>query len=319
MDKIVVASARCGVFIHSAILILLAVVWLCAGRRCRRFCYSEKLDSGSRTLGYDRFLIQHDVCAFAGLEVAPVGAGRHRNHSVIFSAMAVSAAVIVGIYEVGTRALNALLPLGRADIVAGVMQAMHAAADTAAYAVVNSCYMAICMFFGALEAGATRLMGPVICSGKPRVNNLLGDRIGKCTSGVENARLCLDCTGGCVTRSCVFDFLRQKSVAAALLDVNGANDHHLFYSYLVMFPAFLAFTWASAGYAKRIFKIPGESFADYLPALGFLSIAVPLRCYLFRAFSKLIWAGYFSTPGRYWRNRAGGCRRGVHLPSGAET
>ncbi len=64
--------------------------------------------------------------AFAGLEVArlpgvPVIPQRD------FPRACVSAAVIVGIYMV-VRALNTLLPAGKTDIAAGVMQAMHAAA-----------------------------------------------------------------------------------------------------------------------------------------------------------------------------------------------
>lgn len=52
--------------------------------------------------------------AFAGLEVAPMIAGRTRNPQRDFPrAMAVSAAVIVGIYMVGTWALNTLLPAGK--------------------------------------------------------------------------------------------------------------------------------------------------------------------------------------------------------------
>ncbi|GAR27186.1 hypothetical protein NGUA08_00006 [Salmonella enterica] len=58
-------------------------------------------------------------------------AGLPRNPRRDFPrAMAVSAAVIVGIYMAGTWALNTLLPAGKTDIVAGGMQAMHASSDT---------------------------------------------------------------------------------------------------------------------------------------------------------------------------------------------
>ncbi|MEI4907890.1 amino acid permease, partial [Klebsiella pneumoniae] len=115
--------------------------------------------------------------AFAGLEVAPMIAGRTRNPQRDFPrAMAVSAAVIVGIYMVGTWALNTLLPAGKTDIVAGVMQAMHAAADTLHMPWLIP-VMAICMFFGALGQINSWLVGPIyMLQEASREDNLLGDK-----------------------------------------------------------------------------------------------------------------------------------------------
>ena len=69
--------------------------------------------------------------AFAGFEVAPMVAGRTKNPQRDFPrAMALSAIVIVGIYMIGTIAVNTLVPAGKTDIVAGIMQAMKSGAET---------------------------------------------------------------------------------------------------------------------------------------------------------------------------------------------
>lgn len=95
-------SARCGVFIPSAILILLAVVWLCTGHQMQTDYTTAK--NWIPDLGHwDTIVFLSSMMfAFAGLEVAPMIAGRTRNPQRDFPrAMAVSAAVIVGIYMVG--------------------------------------------------------------------------------------------------------------------------------------------------------------------------------------------------------------------------
>ncbi len=53
-----------GVFIPSAILILLAVVRLCTDTRCRRTTIRCARKNWIPDLGHrdDRFLVQHDVC-----------------------------------------------------------------------------------------------------------------------------------------------------------------------------------------------------------------------------------------------------------------
>ncbi|SUH36069.1 putative amino acid transporter [Salmonella enterica subsp. enterica] len=168
-------------------------------------------------------------------------AGRTRNPQRDFPrAMAVSAAVIVGIYMVGTWALNTLLPAGKTDIVAGVMQAMHAAADTLHMPWLIP-VMAICMFLALSGKLTPGWWGRFICSRKPRVKIICWGPNRQITSGVENARLCLDCTGDYCHGPVFFDFYFAKR-CGGLLDVNGANDHHLFYSLSGDVPGVLAFT-----------------------------------------------------------------------------
>ncbi len=100
-------------------------------------------------------------------------AGRTRNPQRDFPrAMAVSAAVIVGIYMVGTGAKHAFTRR-KTDIVAGVMQAMHAAADTLHMPWLIP-VMAICMFL-ALSGRLTRLVGLIyMLREASREDNLLG-------------------------------------------------------------------------------------------------------------------------------------------------
>lgn len=162
-------SAWSGVFIPSAILILLAVVWLCTGHQMQTDYTTAK--NWIPDLGHwDTIVFLSSMMfAFAGLEVAPMIAGRTRNPQRDFPrAMAVSAAVIVGIYMVGTWALNTLLPAGKTDIVAGVMQAMHAAADTLHMPWLIP-VMAICMFLALSGRLTPGWWGRFICSRKPRV------------------------------------------------------------------------------------------------------------------------------------------------------
>ncbi|SUG87567.1 putative amino acid transporter [Salmonella enterica subsp. enterica] len=141
-------SAWCGVFIPSAILILLAVVWLCTGHQMQTDYTTAK--NWIPDLGHwDTIVFLSSMMfAFAGLEVAPMIAGRTRNPQRDFPrAMAVSAAVIVGIYMVGTWALNTLFTR-RENRHRGRRHAGYACCcGHAAYAVVNSCYGHLYVFW----------------------------------------------------------------------------------------------------------------------------------------------------------------------------
>ncbi len=91
--------------------------------------------------------------------------------------------------------------------------------------------MAIYCMFLALSGKLTRLVGPIYMLGKPRVKMSAGDRIGKLHPvWKENARLCLDWQAIIVTVLCFFDFYFAKRCGGLHWIVNGANDHHLFYS-----------------------------------------------------------------------------------------
>ena len=57
---------------------------------------------------------------------------------------------IVGIYMIGTIAVNTLVPAGKTDIVAGIMQAMKSGAETLGAPWLLP-LMAVCLFFGAVD------------------------------------------------------------------------------------------------------------------------------------------------------------------------
>ncbi len=130
MDKIInsISASGAACIYSSAILILLAVVWLCTDTRCRRLHYSEKLDSDLDT-GIRSLSLSSMMFAFAGLERSPpMIAGRTRNPCDFPRAM--------GRLRRRTLSLGSIWSAIRAkhaftrretDIVAGVMQAMYAA------------------------------------------------------------------------------------------------------------------------------------------------------------------------------------------------
>lgn len=289
-------SAWCGVFIPSAILILLAVVWLCTGHQMQTDYTTAK--NWIPDLGHwDTIVFLSSMMfAFAGLEVAPMIAGRTRNPQRDFPrAMAVSAAVIVGIYMVGTWALNTLLPAGKTDIEAGVMQAMHAAADTLHMPWLIP-VMAICMFFGALGQINSWLVGPIyMLQEASREDNLLGDRIGKLHPVWKTPAFALTVQAIIVTVLCFSTFI-SPSVAAAYWMLTALTTITYFIPYLVMFPAFWRLRKTQPD-TPRSFKIPGKVLPAILPALGFLSIAFAVAL-LFIPPSQIDMGGYFQYAGK---------------------
>ena len=154
-------SAWLGVFLPAAIIVLLAVVWLASGRPMATD-YSH-LDGWLPDFSqWDTIVFLSTMMfAFAGLEVAPMIAGHTRNPQRDFPrAIAVSVLVIVGIYMSCTAALNVLIPAEKTDIVAGVMQAITAAADVLGVPWLLP-FTAVCLFFGAIGQVNSWLVGPI--------------------------------------------------------------------------------------------------------------------------------------------------------------
>ena len=265
-------SAWCGVFIPSAILIVLAIVWLVTGHKMQTDYAHATLWIPDLSHWDTVVFLSSMMFAFAGLEVAPMIAGRTRNPQRDFPrAMAVSAAVIVGIYMIGTWALNTLLPAGKTDIVAGVMQAMHAAADTLHMPWLLP-VMAICMFFGALGQINSWLVGPVyMLQEASREDNLLGERISKLHPKYQTPAFALVMQAIIVTVLCFSTFI-SPSVAAAYWMLTALTTITYFIPYLLMFPAFYRLRITQPD-TPRSFKIPGRILPVILPALGFISIA----------------------------------------------
>lgn len=289
-------SAWCGVFIPSAILILLAIVWLATGHPMQT-PYSSLSDWTPDLSHWDTIVFLSSMMfAFAGLEVAPMIAGRTRNPQRDFPrAMAVSAAVIVGIYMIGTWALNTLLPAGKTDIVAGVMQAMHAAADTLHMPWLLP-VMAICMFFGALGQINSWLVGPIyMLQEASREDNLLGERISRLHPRYQTPAFALVMQAIIVTILCFSTFV-SPSVAAAYWMLTALTTVTYFIPYLLMFPAFCRLRITQPD-VPRSFKIPGKVLPVLLPVLGFLSIAFAVFL-LFIPPSQIDMGGYFQYAGK---------------------
>ncbi len=138
----------------------------------------EKLDSGSRTLGDTiRFSYPSMMFAFAGLEVAPMIAGRTVIPQRDFPrAMAVSAAVIVGICYGRYWALNTRLPAGKPWRKASCRYAC--CCGHAMPWLIPVIWPSVC--FWRSPGKLTRLVGPIyMLEEASREDNLLGDRIGK--------------------------------------------------------------------------------------------------------------------------------------------
>ncbi|SFM97678.1 Amino acid transporter [Izhakiella capsodis] len=289
-------SAWCGVFIPSAILILLAIVWLITGHPMQTN-YASVSDWIPDLSHWNTIVFLSSMMfAFAGLEVAPMIAGRTRNPQRDFPrAMAFSAAVIVGIYMIGTWALNTLLPAGKTDIVAGVMQAMHSAAATLHMPWLLP-VMAICMFFGALGQINSWLVGPIyMLQEASREDNLLGERIGRLHPKYQTPAFALIMQAVIVTLLCFSTFI-STSVAAAYWMLTALTTITYFIPYMVMFPAFCRLRISQPD-TPRSFKIPGKILPVLLPIMGFISVTFAVFL-LFIPPSQINMGGYLQYAGK---------------------
>ncbi|EKS3345176.1 amino acid permease, partial [Salmonella enterica] len=188
-----------------------------------------------------------------------------------------------------------LLPAGKTDIVAGVMQAMHAAADTLHMPWLIP-VMAICMFFGALGQINSWLVGPIyMLQEASREDNLLGDRIGKLHPVWKTPAFALTVQAIIVTVLCFSTFI-SPSVAAAYWMLTALTTITYFIPYLVMFPAFWRLRKTQPD-TPRSFKIPGKVLPAILAALGFLSITFAVAL-LFIPPSQIDMGGYFQYAGK---------------------
>ncbi len=264
-------SAWLGVFIPSAILILLGIVWVATGHPM-----STDYATASNwipDLGkWDTIVfVSSMMFAFAGLEVAPMIAGRTENPQRDFPrAMALSAAVIVGIYMLGTVALNTLVPASKTDIVAGIMQAMHSAAETLGMPWLPA-VMAICLFFGALGQINSWLVGPIyMLQEASNEENILGDKISELHPKYGTPAFALYVQAVLVSIFCFSTFV-SPSVAAAYWTLTALTTLCYFIPYLCMFPSYVRLRRTQPD-VPRSFRIPGRVLPWLLPLLGWLSI-----------------------------------------------
>ena len=173
-------SAYLGVFIPSAVIILLGIVWVATGSPGISTDYATPTNWMPDLTKWDTIVFLSSMMfAFARSgsgsdEFTVVPAIRSADFP---RAMAMSAIVIVGIYMIGTVAVNTLVPAKDTDIVAGIMQAMESAANTLGIPLAIT-LMAICLLFGALGQINSWLVGPILMfAGSFREDKLLGDKI----------------------------------------------------------------------------------------------------------------------------------------------
>lgn len=265
-------SAWLGVFLPSALLIILGLVWLLTGHPMQTD-YSFGSNWIPDLTQWDTIVFLSSMMfAFAGLEVAPMIAGRTRNPQRDFPrAMFFSAVVIVGIYMFGTWAVNTLVPAKDTNIVSGIMQAMSSAADTLHMPWLLP-VMAGCLFVGALGQINSWLVGPIyMLQEASKEENILGDRISQLHPKYGTPVYALVWQAILVSIFCFSTFV-SPSVAAAYWTLTALTTLCYFIPYLCMFPAFVQLRKTKPD-VKRSFRIPGKVLPYLLPALGFLSIA----------------------------------------------
>lgn len=265
-------GAWLGVFVPSAVLILLAIVWLASGRPMQTDYATAAKWLPDLTHWDSIVFLSSMMFAFAGLEVAPMIAGRTRNPQKDFPrAMLVSAIVIVLIYMIGTWALNVMFPADKVNIVAGIMQAMGAAAKTLGMPWLVPA-MGICMAIGALGQINSWLVGPIyMLQEASREDNLLGARVASLHPKYDTPAFALIVQAILVTVFCFSTFI-SPSVEAAYWMLTALTTLCYFVPYLFMFSAYIQLRRTRPD-VPRAFRIPGTVLPWVLPLLGFCSIA----------------------------------------------
>jgi len=268
-NKINNLGAIFGVFIPSSILILLAIYWVLTGHSMATN-YSD-INNWIPKLGEwnNIVFLSSMMFAFAGMEVAPMIAGHAKNPQKDFPrAIFLSAIIIVGIYIIGTISLNTLFLDKDSNIVAGIMQAIKAAAIN-----LNIPWliplMAVFIALGALAQINSWLIGPIYMLNVATANNnLLGKEVGKVDeNGTPRKALYIEST--IVSIFCLFTFI-SPSAEAAYWTLSALTTLVYFVPYLCMFISYVILKKKRKD-VKRTFEIPGKVLPVVLPVLGFLS------------------------------------------------
>lgn len=265
-------GAWLGVFVPSAILILLALVWLASGRPMQTDYATAAKWVPDLTHWNSIVFLSSMMFAFAGLEVAPMIAGRTRNPQRDFPrAMLVSAVVIVSIYMVGTWALNVMFPADKVNIVAGIMQAIGSAAKTLGMPWLLP-VVGVCMTLGALGQINSWLVGPIyMLQEASREDRLLGSRISRLHPVYDTPVFALVIQAILVTVFCFSTFI-SPSVEAAYWMLTALTTLCYFLPYLLMFAAYWQLRRSQPD-VPRSFRVPGKILPLLAAGLGFVSIA----------------------------------------------
>lgn len=266
-------SAYCGIFIPTALIIILAIVWLATGHEMQSK-YEFTAANYMPNLGDWNTIVfaSSMMFAFAGLEISGMVAGRTKNPQKDFpKAMLYSAICIVGIYMVGTWALNTIYPSDKTDIVEGITQAIGFAGNALGIPWLLQ-IIAICLFVGVVGQVNSWLVGPIyMLQEASREDKILGEGISQLHPKYQTPHKALIYQAVIVCVLCLSTFL-SESIAEAYWFLTALTTICYFIPYLIMFPAFIYLRKIKPD-VHRAFKIPGKILPIIFPILGFLSIA----------------------------------------------
>lgn len=261
-----------GVIVPGAVLILLGIYWVATGHPMQTdYATTANWFPHLNDWGTIVFLSSM-MFAFAGMEVAPMIAGRCRNPQKDFpKAILISAIIIVAIYILGTIALNAIFPADDANIIAGIMQGMKAASVTLGMPWLLPA-MGIMIAIGALGQINSWLVGPIyMLNVANSEHNVLGSKIGELHPKYNTPAFALTVQAILVSIFCLSTFV-SPSMEAAYWTLTALNTLCYFIPYLMMFAAFIVLRKKFPD-KERSFKIPGKILPTLCAAMCFISIS----------------------------------------------
>ncbi|GGY26225.1 APC family permease [Paludibacterium paludis] len=265
-------SMLLGVFIPVGILVVLAVVWLASGRTMQTPYPGSMTQWMPDMRRMDAIVyLSSTMFAFAGLEVAPMVAGRTRHPQRDFPrAILVSAVLIMLFYMVGTWCLNILHPSDNIDIVAGVAQALILATRTFGIPWLLP-LMAVCLMIGTLGQVNAWMVGQIVMLQEAsREYRILGTKITENHPVHGTPANALLAQAVIVTGLCLLALL-SPSVQAAYWEFASLTMLCYFVPYLSIFAAYLRLLATRATH-PRSFRIPGRILPVALPVVGLLAV-----------------------------------------------
>ena len=261
-----------GCILPAIVLVLLALYWVLTGHPMQTdYATASNWIPHLDDWGTIVFLSSM-MFAFAGMEVAPMIAGRCKNPQRDFPiSILVSAVIIVAIYILGTVAINVIFPAEDANIIAGIMQGMKSAGATLGMPWLLP-LMGIMIAIGALGQINSWMVGPIIMLNVANAenNNVFGTKISKLHPKYGTPAYAMIGMAILASIFCLSTFI-SPSMEAAYWTLTVLNTLCYFIPYLMMFSAFFILRKKFPD-VVRTFKIPGKILPKLLPAFGFVSI-----------------------------------------------
>lgn len=265
-------GAMFGVIVPGIVLILLALYWVATGHPMQTDYHTTANWFPQLNKWGTIVFLSSMMFAFAGMEVSPMIAGRCKNPQKDFPrAIMISAVIIVGIYILGTIALNTIFPADDANIIAGIMQGMKMASINLGIPWLLP-LMGIMIAIGALGQINSWLVGPIyMLNVANSEQHVLGTKIGEMHPKYNTPAFALKVEAVLVSIFCLSTFV-SPSMEAAYWTLTALNTLCYFIPYLLMFSSFYILRKKFPD-VERSFKIPGKILPAILPAMGFLSVA----------------------------------------------